>query len=172
MGQSRDFTALAVDATGVGRPVVDLPRRAGLGATILPAIITPGAAESRSKGYYGVPKRDLITGLQVLLQRGGLQIAAGLKHGPDLVAELAGMRVKVGCEGREQFGAWREGTHDDLVFAVALAYWAARKMYPNQPSGEEAYWLFRDWRDCEREFRREMERRAGRLGWSSSESRG
>jgi hypothetical protein len=40
---------------------VDLPRRAGLGATILPAIITPGAAESLSKGYYGAPKRDPIT---------------------------------------------------------------------------------------------------------------
>jgi hypothetical protein len=80
---------VAVDATGVGPPVVDLLRRAGLGATILPAIITGGAAESLSKGYYGVPKRDLITGLQVLLQRGVLQIAAGLKHGPDLVAEMA-----------------------------------------------------------------------------------
>ena len=71
------------------------------GATILPAIITPGAAESLSKGYYGVPKRDLVTGLQVLLQRGALQIAAGLKHAAELVEELAGMRVKVGSEGRE-----------------------------------------------------------------------
>jgi hypothetical protein len=118
----------AVDATGVGRPVVDLLRRAGLGATILPAIITPGAAESLNKGYYGVPKRDLVTGLQVVLQRGALQIAAGL-------------RVKVGGEGRE-------GTHDDLVFAVALAYWAARKMYPREPAGgtgREA-WRSSEWR--------------------------
>jgi len=75
-----------------------------------------------------------------LLQRGGLQIA--------------GMRVKVGCEGREQYGAWREGTHDDLVFAVALACWAARKMYPREAAGEDGYWRFREWRDCEREFRR------------------
>ena len=169
---------VAVDATGVGRPVVDLLRRAGLEATIMPAIITGGAAESRSKGYYGVPKRDLITGLQVLLQRGALQIAAGLKHGPDLVAELTGMRVKVGCEGWEQYGAWREGTHD-LVFAVAPAHWAARKMYPREPAGEEGYWRFRDWRDCEREFRRGMERRReggteggiGKVAWSSSEWR-
>jgi hypothetical protein len=143
---------VAVDATGVGRPVVDLLRRADLGGTILPAIFTSGAAESLSKGYYGVPKRDLVTGLQVLLQRGGLEIAAGLKHASELVEELAGMRVKVGGEGREQYGAWREGMHDDLVFAVALAYWAARKMYPGEPSGENAYWRFRAWRECEREF--------------------
>ena len=170
---------VAVDATGVGRPVVDMLRVAGLGATMMPAIITGGAAESLSKGYYGVPKRDLITGLQVLLQRGALQIAAGLKHASDLVSELAGMRVKVGCEGREQYGAWREGTHDDLVFAVALACWAARKLYPNEPSGENAYWLYREWRECEREFRREMERRreggtqggTGREAWRSSEWR-
>jgi hypothetical protein len=37
----------------------------------------------------------------------------------------------------------REGTDDDLVFAAALAYWAARKMYPRKPAGEEAYWRFK-----------------------------
>jgi hypothetical protein len=37
---------VAVDATGVGRPVVDMLRNAGLGATTLPAIITGGAAEA------------------------------------------------------------------------------------------------------------------------------
>jgi len=153
---------VAVDATGVGRPVVDMLRNAGLGATMLPAIITGGAAESLNNGYYSVPKRDLITGLQVLLQRGGLRIAAGLKHGPDLVTELTGMRVRVGGEGREQYGAWREGTHDDLVFAVALAYWAARKTYPRDGMGAEAYWRFPGWMDREREFRKGMEeRRAG-----------
>ena len=34
---------------------VDLPRGAELGATMLPAIITGGAAESLSYGYYVVP---------------------------------------------------------------------------------------------------------------------
>jgi hypothetical protein len=63
--------------------------------------------------------------------------------------------------GREQYGRWREGTHDDLALAVAPACWAARKMYPNEPAGEEAYWRFKGWRVCEREFRREMERRRG-----------
>ena len=159
---------VAVDATGVGRPVVDMLRVAGLGATILPAIITGGAAESLNNGYYSVPKRDLITGLQVLLQSGRLQIAAGLKHGPDLVTELMGMRVKVGGEGREQYGAWREGTHDDLVFAVALAYWAARKMYPREGDG---YWQCPVWAEREREFRKGMEERRDGRGWGSSESR-
>ena len=62
---------LAVDGTGVGRPVVDLLRSAGLGWPLMPAIITSGELETQEQGYYQVPKRDLIMGLQVLLQRRG-----------------------------------------------------------------------------------------------------
>jgi hypothetical protein len=60
-----------------------------------------------------VPKRDLIVGLQVLLQRGGLQIAAGLQFGRKLVEEMMAMEVRVSPAGNEQYAAWREGTHDD-----------------------------------------------------------
>ena len=123
---------LIVDGTGVGRPVVDLLRAARPGCMVMPAVITSGQRESLCEGYYGIPKRDLIVGLQVLLQRGSLQIAAGLKYGPALAAEMAAMEVRVSSAGREQFGAWREGTHDDLVFAVALASWGAKKVCPEE----------------------------------------
>jgi hypothetical protein len=126
---------LVVDATGVGRPVVDLLRRAGPECAMMPATITGGDRESHEGGYYRVPKRDVIVGLQVLLQNGELKIASGLRFGAALVAEMAEMRVKVSGAGREQYGAWREGTHDDLVFAVALACWGARKIYPVGASG-------------------------------------
>jgi len=126
---------LIVDGTGVGRPVVDLLRVAKPGCLVMPAVITSGQRESLCDGYYGIPKRDLIVGLQVLLQQGNLHIAGGLKYGPALAAEMAAMEVRVSSAGREQFGAWREGTHDDLVFAVALACWAAKRMRPEE-SGE------------------------------------
>jgi hypothetical protein len=42
---------------------------------------------------------------------------------------MAEMEVRVGAQGRESYGAWREGTHDDLVLAVALACWGLRKWY-------------------------------------------
>ena len=45
-------------------------------------------------GYYRVPKRDLIVGLQVMLQTGELQIAAGLRDGAALVREMSEMRVR------------------------------------------------------------------------------
>jgi hypothetical protein len=131
---------LVVDATGVGRPVVDLLKRARPGCLLMPVNITGGAAESRGRGYYGVPKRDLVTGVQVLLQCGGLQIASGIPHGAALLAEMAEMRAKVAVAGNTQFGVWREGVHDDLVLAVALACWGARRMYPRGPYGAEAYW--------------------------------
>jgi len=132
---------LMVDATGVGRPVVDLLRRAGLGCQIMAATITSGNAETSSKGYYHVPKRDLIVGLQVLLQRGALQVAAGMMLGPALVEEMATMQVRQTAAGNVQYGAWREGEHDDLVFAVALAYWGAKKVYPRPLNGDDGHWV-------------------------------
>jgi hypothetical protein len=64
------------------------------------------------------------------MQQGGLQIAEGMKEGATLVKEMAEMRVKVSGSGNEQFGAWRDGEHDDLVLAVSLACWAVRKVTP------------------------------------------
>jgi hypothetical protein len=120
---------------------MDMLRRAELGCRSLwPVVITSGDVERYADGHYRVPKRDLIVGLQLLLQRRGLQIAKGMKFGPVLVREMAEMRVKITPSGNEQYGAWREGEHDDLVLAVALACWGARKAYPSGADGEEGYW--------------------------------
>jgi hypothetical protein len=110
---------LLADATGVGRSVVDLLRMAQLNCTIKPEVVTGGVDEQQGAGYYHVPKRDLITRLVVALQSGRLQIAQGMEHCPELLAEMAEIQVKVTPQGNEQFGTWREGAHDDLVFAVA-----------------------------------------------------
>jgi hypothetical protein len=79
--------------------------------------------ERHVDGYWRVPKRDLIVGLQVMLETGELEIAEGMKDGEALVRELSEMRVSVEEGGRE---GWRSGSHDDLVCAVAPATWAAR----------------------------------------------
>jgi hypothetical protein len=142
---------LMADATGVGTPVVDMLRRARIGCTLMPVMITGGNTEHLTNGFYHVPKRDLIVGLQTTLQRGGLEIAAALPLGPALMEELADMRVKINSLGHEQFGAWREGQHDDMVLAVALACWGAHKMYPNPPAGEEGFWRRKEpWPDLKK----------------------
>jgi hypothetical protein len=138
-GELAGHCHLVVDATGVGRPVVDLLRNAGPGCPMLPVTITGGDSENSAGVDYRVPRRDLIVGLQVLLQTGGLRIAEGLEHGPALAAEMAAMQVRMTPNGREQFGAWREGAHDDLVFAVALACWGAKKVYPRGPGADDRW---------------------------------
>ena len=96
----------------------------------MPVEVTGGSQQTRADDYYHVPKRDLIVGLQLLFQEGALRIAGSLELGPTFVEELQAMEVRVSASGREQYAAWRSGTHDDLVFAVALACWAARQVYP------------------------------------------
>jgi len=125
---------LIVDATGVGTPVVELLRRAGMGCRLWPVSITGGPAEGYGDGYYRVPKRDLIVGLQVRLQEGELQIAAGLREGAALMRELGEMRVSTTGAGREKYGA-KAGEHDDLVLAVALACWGVGKLWPRVSVG-------------------------------------
>ena len=112
-----------------------------LGSTrFLPAVITGGDSESYADGYYRLPKRDVMTWLQVLLQREQMQIAASLKWRTALMEEMRAMEVKTTGPGRERYGAWREGAHDDLVFAVALACWAAKTANPEMARGDEGYW--------------------------------
>jgi hypothetical protein len=118
--------AVVADATGVGRPVIDLLRGAELGCELAAVTITGQGRASRVDGEWRVPKRELVVGLQVLLETGSLRIAAGLREGETFIKELTGMRVRVTAGRREQFGAWREGTHDDLVLAAALACWRAK----------------------------------------------
>lgn len=60
---------------------------------------------------------------------------------------------------------WWEGTHDDLVFAVALAYWSAQKAYPGPPRGSEEWWVDPRQEDAERRFRKWMWEEARRNGW-------
>jgi len=113
---------LVVDATGVGAPVVDLLRRAGLGCELTALTITAGEKESAGC----VPKRDLIAGLQVAMERGEIRVAAGLKEAGSLVRELMDVRLASTPAGRMRMGAEGFGEHDDLVIALALACWRAR----------------------------------------------
>lgn len=110
--------SVVVDGTGVGAPVVDLLRRAGMGCSVLPVLITGGGAGSTglAGGYESVPRSVLLTNLQVLIQQGRVQVAADCKEAETLWRELLGLKL-VG-HGSEE--------HDDLAVAVALAVWKAR----------------------------------------------
>lgn len=81
---------LAIDATGPGMPVVDMIRNAGLGASLLPAVITGGGASSRKPtgGVYSIARKELLSILRVAIETGRLKAAQDLDMRDDLLAEL------------------------------------------------------------------------------------
>lgn len=125
--------ALVVDATGVGRPVVDLfaadGRLARLGVELAAVTITGGSAATvghRDDGAHDwhVPKKELVAAAQTLLQTRRLHVAPGLAEAETLARELRNFRMKISVAANAQYEAWREGDHDDLVLAASLASWA------------------------------------------------
>ncbi len=149
LGQKRDYSAvvvvarvremvmsdalygdccLAVDATGVGAPVVDMLRAARLGCAMTAVTITGGEKGSGSmwSGNASVPKRDLMTELLVLLEKGMLTIGATRESG-QLVRELKDVKASMNGRGQVRMGADGNGEHDDLAIALALACWRARR---------------------------------------------
>jgi hypothetical protein len=69
----------------------------------------------------------LMTGLQMLLEQGDLRIAKAMREAGALVRELTDVRSTTRKSGRVKLGADGCGQHDDLVIAVALACWRAKK---------------------------------------------
>jgi hypothetical protein len=114
-----------LDATGVGKPVADLFKAAGI--KHVPVWITGGREEQpHDSGGFTVPKLLLISRLQAALHSGELKIAAKLPEAAAFTRELQEFRVSWTDTGHVQFGA-RQGAHDDLVLAAALAVYGATR---------------------------------------------
>ena len=121
-------SAVVVDATGVGMPVVELLKQEGLHAPVVPVLITGGDVPTRDKDGWRVPKKDLVSNFQILLELKTLKFPGSIPEARMLIKEMQEMRVKVSAAGNEQFGCWREGEHDDLVLAVGLGAWFLSKV--------------------------------------------
>jgi hypothetical protein len=119
---------LALDATAIGIPVLELFRREKHNSKLVPIWITGGSNVSRESGITRVPKKDLVAVVQVYLQNKRLKIASQLPEAATLTRELQNFEMRITASANETFGAaseWREGNHDDLVLAAALALWSA-----------------------------------------------
>jgi hypothetical protein len=115
-------SALVIDSTGVGKPIIDSLRDRNRAPI---AISITGGDEVRrgEDGSWRVPKSILVRALLTALEDGRLRIAGGLAYGKALERELAAFRAKIGQAGHASFGG--VGEHDDLVIALALAVWWA-----------------------------------------------
>lgn len=119
---------IVVDQTGVGRPVVDMLKAAGLRG--LTAVTIHGGDQTiRDGNQYRVPKRELVSVLQVLLQTRRLEVAAALSLAQTLQREMLAFKVEISKSGHDTYGNdWRENPHDDLVLSVALAVWSGQRI--------------------------------------------
>lgn len=120
----RDHATTVVDNTGVGRAVTDMMAEADI-SNVIAVTITAGEKISHDEhGDYRVPKKELVSSLQVAFQSGRLKIASALPLAETLREEILSFRIKTNLvTGHESFEAWREKDHDDLVLATALALW-------------------------------------------------
>ena len=115
-------TELCIDYTGVGRPIFDLFRYSC--TSPIGVLITSGVSEAIVDGIAHAPKLVLIPRLQALLHEGRLKIQRDLPEAKNLVSELMDFRVQYTAAGHLTFNA-REGRHDDLVLALAIACYRA-----------------------------------------------
>ncbi len=118
-------TALVVDATGVGRAVLDQMHEANLAPVAV--TITGGRFTSYDGTMWRVPKKALLRPLVASTEEGRLKVAKGLPEAEALQVELQAFQRRITARGHDAFQGI--GEHDDLVIAVALACWwpTARK---------------------------------------------
>ena len=123
---TRAQVGLVVDATGVGRPIVDMFTQSGL--KCVPVNVTGGQNDNFGNGVWNVPKKDLVGAAKAMLGKKLLKIDDGLEHKDVLIREIENFRIKINERTRhESYEAWRESDHDDLVFALCLVCWWALK---------------------------------------------
>jgi hypothetical protein len=119
------YPALAVDETGVGKPVVDMIRAQNPPCELQPIHITTGAHINLVDDSCHVPKHHLVSLIAAVFQQERIEIARG-PFRDLLVKELRAFESKFKTTtGNVEFAAWRENEHDDLVLAAALAVWWA-----------------------------------------------
>lgn len=131
--------ALFADATGVGMAVMEILERQrairSLRHRYAPVTIVAGLQTTsgweRWHPWHHVPKRELVGVAQAALQRRKLRVAAGLPEAATLTEELRNFEVRITASANAVY-SHREGEHDDLVLATALALWGATHRSPSR----------------------------------------
>jgi hypothetical protein len=139
------WPVLVVDSTGVGTAVAEMCleefRARGVAGGFVEVVITGGGAVTQDlerPGRWHVAKRQLASVLQVLLGNRRLRVSDALPEARTLKEELANFSTKITESLELTYEALRQGDHDDLVLAVALAAWAAETLDVFKPDGPPA----------------------------------
>jgi hypothetical protein len=113
---------LFIDATGIGTPVLDLVREARVRATVTAVYFTHGDRRhvDEEQRRVSLGKAWLVSRMQALLQTGRLHLPK-TPEAERLGKELLDFEIRVDQDANDRYGAFRVGTHDDLVTALGLA---------------------------------------------------
>jgi hypothetical protein len=118
--RSREQPVTFVDATGVGKPVVDILQERAHDTRIVPVYFTHGDRRTKDSGGVKLGKAFLVSRLQSLLQTGRVHLPR-TPEAEVLARELQDYEIRVDENAHDRYGAFRVGTHDDLVTALGLA---------------------------------------------------
>lgn len=118
-------TWLALDVTGVGRPVYDLLKDAFRHSNVFLQAVTftygdqfTGRGNRRKEVQLG--KAYLVSRLQCLLQQARVKLPS-TAEADHLAQELMDYEIRIDPDGNDKYGAFKTGAHDDLVTALGLA---------------------------------------------------
>lgn len=118
--EGRPAVYLYLDATGVGQPVVDLVEEQQTRAQLLPVYFTHGDRRHQDTEQVSLGKAYLVSRLQALLQTRRVHVPDS-EEARALARELEDYEIRVTEDANDRYGAFRVGTHDDLVTALGLA---------------------------------------------------
>jgi hypothetical protein len=119
--RTRDYPKLYIDATGVGTPVADVLRAAELAADLVCVFFTHGdRLTTAENGEIRLGKAFMVSRLQALLQSARLHLPK-TTEAERLAKELLDYEIKIDTNANDLYGAFKVGTHDDLVTALGLA---------------------------------------------------
>jgi hypothetical protein len=109
-----------IDATGFGAELVDEVKRRGEYRRVYTVYFTHGDRRLEERGEVRLGKAWLVTRVQLLLQTHRLHLPKS-QEAERLAQELIEYEVKVAPDANDRYGAFRVGTHDELVTALGLA---------------------------------------------------
>jgi hypothetical protein len=122
---------LLVDVTGVGRPVYEMifeavsvlaggqGRSMPAGLRMRPITFTHGDRYDRRGNSLG--KAWLVSRLQALSQTHCIKLPPSHKEAMAMMKELQDYEIHVSQEANDTYGAFKVGTHDDMVTALGLS---------------------------------------------------
>lgn len=118
-----DPVSLYLDATGVGAPVVDMMD--AYDDDPIACFFTNGGKLKidQETGEISIGKYWLVSRLQALLQARRIHVSAGLLTSElkAMLEELRNYEIRIDDSGKDTYGAFAVGTHDDLVTAIGLS---------------------------------------------------